>query len=270
MEIIAVANLKGGVGKTVTTHTLGAVLAQDRSVLLIDADPQGSLTGACGIDQTEDRSLAEILSRGRDHLPLRDVIRDLDKNLALVPAGPELAVAERALASHEEAESVLKDSLSTLVPDRGFARPFSAWTTQSYDVVLIDTSPSLGLLTINALTAATGVLIPTIPEIVGLSSLRLFLDKMDEIKRTLNPRLRTIGILATFFDKRLLHHKAVMEVMRLSGLPLLDVTIGRSVRVAEAVASGETVVTYAPVNPRAVEYWVLGEVVRGWLDDRRH
>ncbi len=256
MQIIAIANHKGGVGKTATAHSLGVVLAteHERRVLLVDCDPQASLTEACGIQDAAGRSLAEVMG-GTDlgTAALADVVRLLSPRLSLVPSDIGLATAELGLVSRLGRESTLKRSLATVGHD--------------YDVCLIDCPPSLGLLNVNALTAADAVLVPTIPQIVDLRGLSIFLDTLDLIRELLNPDLEVLGIVATFYDRRLNQHKQAMAAMRRDGLPLLEVTIGRSVRVSEAAGVGESVVSYAPCNKRAGEYRALGVVVNRWLDD---
>jgi len=134
-----------------------------------------------------------------------------------------------------------------------------------YDLAILDCPPSLSLLTVNALAAASAVLIPTQAEIVALRGLRLFLDTLAQVREALNPDLVTLGILPTFVDGRLAHHREALDMMRAGELPLLDVTIGRSVRVAEAAGSGQTVLEYDARNRRAAEYRALGEVVERWL-----
>lgn len=255
MDIITIANHKGGTGKTATTHALGAVLASGgRQVLLVDVDPQASLTAACGVNAAG-ASLAEVLGiSAPGNMPLARAIRDLGGGLHLAPADIALAATELGLVTRMGRESVLKKAVATVTAD--------------FDVALIDTPPSLGLLTLNALTAAEAVLIPTQPQVVDLRGLRLFLDTLKNIQAELNPELEILGILVTFYDRRLTHHQAAMEAMRDAGLPLLPVMIGRSIRVAEAAAHSETVVTYEPRNPQAEAYRELGEVVQRWLDAR--
>ncbi len=257
METIAVANHKGGVGKTATTHALGTVLAEDFNwrVLLVDIDPQSSLTGASGIGGVAGKSLAEVLGgAAQGSLILGKIIKDLEDRLYLVPADLALATAELGLVSRMGRENVLKKALDTVETD--------------YDVVIIDCPPSLGLLTLNGLTAADVVLIPTQPQVVDLRGLRLFLDTLDQIRVELNPKLETMGILLTFYDHRLIHHRDARGAMERSGLPLMRTQIGRSVRVAEAAANGETVVTYAPRNPQATAYRELSEEVDKWLRNK--
>ncbi len=256
MQTIAIANQKGGTGKSATTHALGAVLAANygRRVLLVDMDPQSSLTEAsAGIDAAG-VSLAEVIGGATPGtLQLQDIIIELDDNLYLAPADLALAATELGLSSRMGRENVLKKALAPL---RDYV-----------DVVLIDCPPSLSLLTVNALTAADAVLIPTQPQAVDLRGLSLFLQTLDSIRGELNPDLVTLGVLPTFYDARLIHHREAMEAMERVGLPVLPVRIGRSVRVAEAAANGETVVTYEPNNPQAEAYRALSEVIDQWLTD---
>lgn len=249
MQIVAIANHKGGVGKTATAHALGATLARDygRRVLLVDMDPQSSLTLACDI-QAEGESLAEVL---KDELLAADVVATIDEGLDLLPADIALAEAELLLAAKLGRENVLMRALAPLV---GF-----------YDIALIDCPPSLGLLTVNALRAAQAVLIPTQAQVADLRGLRLFLGTLQKVREAINPELQTLGILATFYDERLLHHQSGMRAMEAAGLPLLPVAIGRTVRIAEAAAEHESVVTYEPANRQAAAYRELGGYVDQWL-----
>ena len=256
MLTVAIANHKGGVGKTATTHALGVVLATEhaRQVLLVDCDPQASLTEACGIQDAAGRSLAEVMGGAEPGTAaLADMVRELSPRLSLVPSDIGLATAELGLVSRLGRENTLKRSLAAVAHD--------------YDVCLMDCPPSLGLLNVNALTAANAVLVPTIPQVVDLRGLSIFLDTLGLIRELLNPDLEILGIVATFYDGRLNQHKQAMVAMRRDGLPLLDVTIGRSVRVSEAAGVGESVVSYAPRHKRAAEYRALGGVVSKWLDE---
>lgn len=256
MKTIAIANQKGGTGKSATTHALGAVLASEyqRRVLMADIDPQSSLTEACANIDTSGASLAEVLGGATPgSLSLKKIILEISDNLYLAPADLALAATELGLVSRMGRENVLKKALASMA--------------DTFDVALIDCPPSLSLLTVNALTAADAVLIPTQPQAVDLRGLRLFLSTLDNIRQELNPDLQTLGILPTFFDSRLTHHKEAIGAMERAGLPLMKVRIGRSVRVAEAAASGETVVTYEPKNPQAQAYRELAEEINQWLSN---
>ena len=256
MKTIAIANQKGGTGKSATTHALGAVLASQhrRKVLMVDIDPQSSLTEACTSQDRTGASLAEVMGGATPGtLALKNIILELSDNLYLAPADLTLAATELGLVSRMGRENVLKKALASV--------------SDLFDVVLIDCPPSLSLLTVNALTAANGVLIPTQPQAVDLRGLRLFLDTLDNIRQELNPELETLGVLPTFFDRRLNHHKEAISAMERAGLPLMSVRIGRSVRVAEAAASGQTVVTFEPQNPQALAYKELAEEINQWLNN---
>lgn len=258
MKVLAVANQKGGVGKTATAQALGVALAREhgRRVILVDCDPQASLTYACGVQEAAGRSLAEVLGGAQaGTLALGAILCDLGGGLWLAPGDIALAGVELGLVQRIGREAVLRRALGTL--------------GGRYDLAILDCPPSLSLLTVNALAAADAVLIPTQAEIVALRGLRLFLDTLAQVRDALNPELATLGILPTFVDGRLVHHREALEMMRTGGLPLLDVTIGRSVRVAEAAGSGQTVLEYDAHNPRAAEYRALGEVVEKWLAGNR-
>ena len=258
MKIIAIANQKGGTGKSATTHALGAVLAAElqRRVLMVDIDPQSSLTEASGVGDAEGISLAEVLGGATPgKTKLQDIIVEVSENLFLAPADLALAATELGLASRMGRENVLKKALATVA--------------NYFDVTLIDCPPSLSLLTVNALTAAVAVLIPTQPQAVDLRGLSLFLETLQNIRQQLNPELDTLGILPTFFDRRLIHHRDAIEAMERADLPLMQVRIGRSVRVAEAAANGETVVTFDPKNPQALAYRELAEAINQWLKDKQ-
>jgi len=255
MKILAIANHKGGCGKSATAQALGAVLTNSgRRVLLVDVDPQSSLTQACGIN-AEELNLAQVLGNSTPGtVPLAEVLQSLAFGLYLAPADISLAATELGLVTRMGRETVLAKALGAVGRD--------------FDVAIIDCPPSLGVLTLNALTAADAVLIPTQPQVVDLRGLRLFLETLDRIREALNPDLETLGILPTFFDGRLVHHRAAIDAMQNAGLPLLDVRIGRSVRVAEASANGESVVTYEPDNPQSAAYRELGEVISHWLEHK--
>jgi chromosome partitioning protein len=253
MRTLAIANHKGGVGKTATTQTLGAVLAGEcaRRVLLVDADPQASLTAACGVNGIEGHSLAEVMGAVQPgSLTLSQVLQELSPGLFLAPGDIALAVTELGLVTRMGRETVMKRALASVA--------------ERFDVALIDCPPGLGSLTINALAAADAVLIPTQPQGADLRALRLFLDTVDRIHE-LNPGLQILGILPTFVDKRLTHHSNAIAAMQRAGLPVLPVTIGRSVRVAEAAAAGQDITHYAPDNPQADAYRQLAKVVEEWL-----
>jgi chromosome partitioning protein len=242
---IAIANQKGGVGKTTTTLTLGAALVErGRSVLMVDLDPQSSLTIAFGID-AQDRSMHEVLGSTQPGTKtLRDIVHQIAPRFYLAPSDIALSRSESGMMLRLGRESVLKDALAEV----------------QFDYVLLDCLPSLGILTINALVAANHVLIPTQCEYLALRSIALFYQTLHEVS-TINPDLEVLGILPTFFDGRLVHARDVLSAMKQKGLPVFEITIGRSVRFAEATLAGESLLDYARNHPGAEAYRQLAEVI---------
>lgn len=257
MRTLAIANHKGGVGKTSITHALGVVLAgEGLRVLLVDVDPQASLTQSAGVSDAAGRSLAEVLGGAQPgRLAMADILVPVVTNLTLAPADISLAAVELQLVSRLGRENVLKKALQPIAG--------------RFDLCLIDCPPSLGLLTLSALVAADTVAIPTAPQVVDLRGLRLFIDSIEAIKSELNPDLETLGVVVNFYDPRLIHHREAIEAMQQAGLMIIPATIGRSIKVAEAAGAGQSVITFQPSNPRAGEYKQLSEVVITWLKNRQ-
>ena len=254
MRTICVANHKGGVGKTTTARALGAELASTHGqrVLLVDLDAQFSLTRACGIRDAPSVTAADVLGGSAPGVtPMGDVLLEVGPGLWLAPGGRALASTEMGLVTRMGRENQLRQALAT-VGDR-------------FDVGIVDTAPALGLLTVNALTAADGVLIPTLPELLALHGLVQFMDTIDEVRRQLNARLKIVGVLVTFYNGRTVHHTDGLAAIRGAGYPVFAVQIGRSVRVPESSIQGQAVTEYAPSNPRAREYRELAAEVLTWL-----
>jgi chromosome partitioning protein len=251
MKILSLANQKGGVAKTATAQNLGAALARNgRRVLLVDADPQGSLTGACGLAGS-DPNLADVIGEADPgKMPLRKIIREISHNLFLAPSDISLSRSELGLISRMGRENVLKRALATV--------------QELYDICLVDNPPSLGLLTVNSLNAADAALVPVQPQQADLRGLALFLETIDQIRRELNPSL-DYRIIVTFYDSRINHHAAAIEAMDRGDLPLLDTKISRSIRVAEAMGKGIPVFEHEPDNPTAKQYLELADEVEKWL-----
>lgn len=248
-RVIVVANQKGGVGKTTTVINLGAALAeQERDTLLIDLDPQSALSAGFGINSyTLDESIYEVIVDIRG-VTLESIIQPVRPYLDVVPSNIDLAAAEMELISAIGREYVLKEHLST-VQDR-------------YRYVLIDTPPSLGLLTINALTAADSVLIPVQCEFLAMRGIRVLLQTIEKVRAKLNPRLEILGILGTMYDSRTIHAREVLEELRsVFGQQVFDVVIKSSIKFAEAPVAQRPILEYARSHKGAMAYRTLAEVI---------
>lgn len=257
MIILAIANQKGGVGKTATARELGAILAKaGRRVLLVDLDPQSSLTAACGLspESVTGKSLADVLGAAQPgKLPLSGAIHALGDNLAIVPSDISLASTELGLTARMGRDLILKRCLASVAG--------------TFDIAILDCPPSLGLLTASGLVAADGVIIPTQPLASDLRGVALFMDTLATIKTELNPELDMLGIVVTFYDSRLLHHQRSIEFINQAGYTILG-TVGRSVRVADAAGLGQALINYDPGNPQALAYYQISEKVQLWLTKR--
>ena len=252
-RIIALCNQKGGVGKTTTTINLGAALAgYGRRVLVVDFDPQGAASVGLGVNPNElDRTVYDLLM-DRRAVPA-DVVRPtVVDGLDLLPANIDLSAAEVQLVGEVARESVLARALRPLEDE--------------YDVVLVDCQPSLGLLTVNALTAAHGVLIPLECEFFALRGVALLIETVDKVRDRLNPRLTVDGILATMHDPRTLHSREVLaRLVEAFDDTLLATVIGRTVKFPDSSVAAEPITSYAPTHPGAVAYRQLARelVARG-------
>ncbi len=247
--VIAMCNQKGGVGKTTTTITLGAALAElGRSVLLVDFDPQGSLSVGLGVNpHTLEVSIYNLLL-SRD-TTVDEVIAPTNVvGLDILPSNIDLSAAEVQLVSEVAREQTLLRVLEK-VRDR-------------YDVILIDCAPSLGLLTINALTAAQYVLMPLECEFFALRGIALLTDTIAKVQDRLNPKLQILGILGTMYDSRTLHGREVLErVVQAFGDTVFHTVIRRTVKFPETTVAGEPITTYASSSPGAAAYRSLAREV---------
>ncbi|MFC6241124.1 ParA family protein [Knoellia sp. GCM10027112] len=252
-RIIAMCNQKGGVGKTTTTINLGAALAEvGRRVLLVDFDPQGAASVGLGIRVNElDVTVYNLLvDRGHD---VRDVIQGTrTENLDIIPANIDLSAAEVQLVGEVAREQILARVLRPVLDE--------------YDVILIDCQPSLGLLTVNALTAAHGVIIPLECEFFAMRGVALLIDTINKITDRLNPRLQVDGILATMFDSRTLHSKEVVRsVVDHFGDQVFHTVISRTVKFPDATLAAEPITSYASTHGAAAAYRQLARelIARG-------
>jgi chromosome partitioning protein len=243
--------MKGGVGKTTSAHAVASVLARQERVLLVDLDPQATLTKAIGVNHPH--TLFDALMNNAKPQAAVAVLGD---RLAMIPSQIEMAEAEIAISGKIGRERLLSRILAPLDGE--------------FDVVVIDTPPSLGLLTINALVASDGVIVPTQPQAADLYGLREFLlTTIVQVQEFLNPSLDLVGVLVTQFIKRVNHHREALEVMGEAGLPLFEAVIPRTVKVAEALGLGRSIVDYMPNHPAADAYEALTEEINAWRRNRR-
>ena len=248
-RVVALCNQKGGVGKTTSTINLGAALTEyGRRVLLVDFDPQGALSVGLGVQPHQlDRTVYDVLmesSVGLDDVLLKTNIPGMD----LVPSNIDLSAAEVQLVNEVAREQTLARALTPALPD--------------YDLVLIDCQPSLGLLTVNALTAADEVVIPLECEFFSLRGVALLIDTIEKVRERLNPRLHIAGILATMYDSRTVHGREVFaRVVEAFGDTVFDTVITRTVRFPETTVAGEPITTWAPSSSGAQQYRALAKEV---------
>jgi len=244
-KVIAFANQKGGVAKTTTTLNLGVAFAEHgHKVLLVDLDPQGNLTMSQGLDPDQiERSMFDVLVH---KIPIQDVIELREVDIAV--SSIDLAGAELALSSMIGRERALEKALAPVQDD--------------YDFILVDTPPSLGLLTINALVAAGGVIVPVQCEYLSLRGLVQLENTLSMIRENLNPSVEIVGILPTMYDQRLLHSKEAVEILKENfGDLVLNTRIRKTIRYAEAPVKGESVLKYDPTGEAAAMYRDLAKEV---------
>jgi chromosome partitioning protein len=251
--VIAIANQKGGVGKSATAQNLSYTLAENHGqrVLLVDMDPQMSTTEAFGFEDVEGVSMAEVLGGTvKGTHTISQIMRQIETTrgkLWLAPADISMAACEIGLAGRLIGrEAVLKTAIKQVA--------------DQFDFIILDCPPSLGMLTINCLMAANWVIVPTGATPKDLRGVRLFLDTLEQIKPA-NASIGLMGVLVTRYEARLILHQRTMLTLQESGLPVFDITIGRSIRISESEEIGQTLFQYDPRNPRVDEYRALGNEV---------
>src|SRR5690348_14745212 len=253
-RVIAFANQKGGVAKTTTTLNLGVALKErGHTVLAVDLDPQGNLTMSQGMNPDEiERSMFDVLVH---KIPITDVIRNAE--LAIAVSSIDLAGAELALSSMIGRERALEKALAPV--------------KRSYDYVLIDTPPSLGILTVNALVAADGVIVPVQCEYLSLRGLVQLQNTLGMIREHLNPDVEIEGILPTMFDTRTLHAREAVEILEENfGQLVFKTRIRKTVRYAEAPVKGSSVLGYDPTGAASEAYRELAKEVLHGAEAREH
>jgi chromosome partitioning protein len=247
--VLSMCNQKGGVGKTTSTINLGAALAEHgRRLLLVDFDPQGALSVGLGVQPHQlDHTIYNVIMERS--VSVRDVLRPTSiDGMDLLPSNIDLSEAEVQLVTEVGREQTLLRVLSPVLAD--------------YDYVLIDCQPSLGLLTVNALAASDGVVIPLECEFFSLRGVALLIDTIEKVQERLNPKLAITGILATMFDPRTLHSREVMSrVVEAFGDTVFDTAINRTVRFPETTVAGKPITRWAPRSAGARAYRDLAREV---------
>ena len=248
-RIIAMCNQKGGVGKTTTTINLGAALAEyGRKVLLVDFDPQGSLSVGLGVNPYDiDKSVYDLIMT-RD-VTLDDVVLKSNvPGLDIVPSNIDLSAAEVQLVTEVAREQVLTRALAPAVAE--------------YDFIIIDCQPSLGLLTVNALTAANGVIVPMEAEFFALRGVAMLVETIQKVQDRLNPGLEIDGLVATMFDSRTVHSREVLaRLVEAFDEKVFHTAIARTVRFPETTVAGEPITTFATSSGGAYSYRQLAKEV---------
>ncbi|MEE8372385.1 MAG: ParA family protein [Dehalococcoidia bacterium] len=253
-KVIAIANQKGGVGKTTTTISLGAALAElGANVLLVDMDSQGTLSVALGVNSTNG-TMYDVL-RDMD-IAIENVLLATATNCQLAPSDVHLAGAEVELINEPGREFILRTKLGAV--------------EHRFDYALIDCPPSLGVLTLNAFTAANQIMIPVQCQYLAFRGMQMLLTTIAKVKTRLNPGLEILGILPTFYDKRTRHSREVMQQLKeYYGEKVIDIPIPATIKFADTTTAGESILTYSNASPAAAAYRKLAKEVHNGKTDKR-
>jgi len=251
-RIIAMCNQKGGVGKTTTAINLASALAgYGRKVLVVDFDPQGALSAGLGVVAHDIKTIYDLMVE--KVLNVEEVIvKTSVKNLDVIPANIDLSAAEVQLVNEVAREQILARILRPIL--------------ENYDVIIIDCQPSLGLLTVNALTAAHGVVIPLNCEFFALRGVALLIETIEKVRDRLNPAIKLDGILATMYDPRTLHAREVVErLYEAFGNQVFDTIVNRTVKFPDATIAALSITEFAPTSDAAEYYRTVARelVARG-------
>jgi chromosome partitioning protein len=251
-RIIAMCNQKGGVGKTTTAINLASALAgYGRKVLVVDFDPQGALSAGLGVVAHDIKTIYDLMVE-KDLNVEEVIVKTSVKNLDVIPANIDLSAAEVQLVNEVAREQILARILRPIL--------------ENYDVIIIDCQPSLGLLTVNALTAAHGVVIPLNCEFFALRGVALLIETIEKVRDRLNPAIKLDGILATMYDPRTLHAREVVErLYEAFGNQVFDTIVNRTVKFPDATIAALSITEFAPTSDAAEYYRTVARelVARG-------
>lgn len=249
MLTIAITTGKGGVGKTTLTYNLGHLLAERYRVLVVDCDPQASLTTACNILQPT-ATLANVITHATPQKEIANCVYKLSNGLHIIPSSLQLQPVETFIANKPLGELVLKRALTSIA--------------SNFDYCLLDAPPNLGKLGTSILTASDTVIAPLIPDIISISAIGALLATIDEVKASINENLKIMGVVITQYSEQAKHHQSAVEAIKNADVPVFNTTIGKTIKFAEAMAEHKPLHIYDPKNPRTEELKALVKEIQTW------